>query len=210
MNTIGFLENVSRDAGYALRTMRKNPAFAVTAVLTLALGIGANTTIFTVVNAVLLKPLDYHDPARLVRTSRGVTFTKFEAIRQARSFTAVGAFLAFNENVTISGVNGPEPLKGARVSPNFLGVLGVAPLLGRRFLAGEESAGPNVAMISAELWRRRFGGDPRIAGATMRLASASYTIVGVLPAGFQFPFSGVDVWRPLQPSAIPLPGRLHW
>ncbi|MEO8131151.1 MAG: ABC transporter permease [Bryobacteraceae bacterium] len=198
-----------RDALYALRTMRKNPAFALAAVLTLSLGIGANTTIFTVVNAVLLKPLAYRDPDRLVRVSRGITFTKFEAIRQAQSFTGTGAFLASNENITLSAADGPEPLKGARVTPNFLSILGLSPLLGRSFLPGEENQGAQVAMISSELWHRRFGGDPRVVGTNARLASASYTIVGVLPAGFSFPFSDVDVWRPLQAAAFPERLRMH-
>ncbi len=209
MSATSFLETVSRDFQYAWRTLQKNPAFALTAVLTLALGIGANTTMFTVVNAVLLKPLGYQEPERLVRTSAGATVTKFEAIAQARSFAGAGAFLAFTENVTISGTDSPEPLKGARVSPEFLQILGIAPLLGRGFLPGEDKPGPDVAMISAELWHRRFGGDPKIAGATVRLAAASYTIIGVLPPGFQFPFPGVDVWRPLQPSAIPPRMRQH-
>ena len=208
-NAVGFLGNVWRDVTYALRTMRRNPAFAIAAVLTLSLGIGANTTIFTVVNAVLLKPLAYRQPERLMRLTGGITFTKWEAVKEARSFTEAGAFLASNENITLSAVDGPEPLKGARVSPNFLSVLGVSPMLGRGFLPGEEKQGADVAMISSELWHRRFGGDPRIVGTGARIASANYTIVGVLPAGFSFPFSAVEVWRPLQASALPERMRRH-
>ena len=95
------------------------------------------------------------------------------------------------ESPTLAGVDGPEALKGARPSANFLQILGVAPLTGRGFLPEEENLGSQVAMISETLWRRRFGGDPRIAGRTVRLAAAPYTIVGVLPAGFQFPFPNV-------------------
>ncbi|MEX2260401.1 MAG: ABC transporter permease [Bryobacteraceae bacterium] len=209
MSSFGFLETFGRDLRYALRTIRKNPAFAVTAVLTLALGIGANTAIFTVVHAVLLKPLAYPDSERLVRITGGATAARFEAIRQARSFTGAGAANVFTESVTLSGADEPELLKGVRVSANFLGILGVAPLHGRGFLAEEESPGPQVAIISAELWQRRFGGDPRIVGGTATLGAAPCTIVGVLPAGFQFPFPGVDVWRPWQPDTIPDQARLN-
>src|SRR4051812_33737610 len=207
MNLVGTMR---QDALYALRTMRRNPAFAAIAVMTLALGIGATTAIFTVVNAVLLKPLAFHEPDRLVRVSGGATVTRFEDIRQAaRSFTDVGAIFVVVDHVTLSGVDGPEPLKGARVTANFLSILGVAPLVGRSFLPAEEKPGPPVAMISAALWKRRFGGDPRIVGATARLDAGPCTIVGVLPEGFQFPFSDLDVWKPWQPEALPLQTRLH-
>jgi putative ABC transport system permease protein len=209
MNSIGFLENLWRDLLCALRTMRKSPAFAVTAVLTLALGIGANTAIFSVIRAVLLKPLEYHDPDQLVRVSGGATSMRFEVIRTgARSYSGVGAYLGGLETVALAGGAGPEVLKEARVSANFLRILGVEPMLGRGFQSEEDApGGPPVAIISAELWRRRFGGDPSIAGLTATLAATPHTIVGVMPAGFQFPFSGVDVWvtkpsddiRPLSP-----------
>jgi putative ABC transport system permease protein len=203
------LDTVSQDLRYALRTMRRNPAFAFTAVLTLALGIGANTAMFTVVRAVLLKPLEYPDPDRLVRVSGGATVARFEAIRNAKSFTGAGAFFGVMESVTLSGADGPESLKGVSVSTDFLRILGVAPLQGRSFRAEEEAPGQQVAMISAELWQRRFGGDLRVVGGTARLAAAPYTIIGILPAGFQFPFPGVDVWRPLQPATMPLQSRMN-
>ena len=133
MNTIGFLEIISQDLRYGLRMMRKNPVFAIAAVLTLALGIGANTAIFTVVRAVLLKPLPYRDPDRLVRVAGGATVARFEEIKSAaRSYSELGAFLdGFEENVTLSGAVEPEVLKEARVSANFLHILGVEPVLGR-------------------------------------------------------------------------------
>ena len=198
MHRVGLLETISQDLLYALRTMGKNPAFAVTAVLTLALGIGANTAIFSVIRAVLLKPLPYRDPYRLVHISGGASATsmRFEEIRTAaRSYGAIGAFRGGVENVTFSGEGGPEVLTEARVSANFLRILGVEPLLGRSFLPEEDApGGPPVAMISAEFWQRRFGGDPLVAGKTATVAATPYTIIGVLPVGFQFPFSGVDVW----------------
>lgn len=197
MNRIGLLETISQDLLYALRTLRKNRIFAITAVLTLALGIGATTAMFTVIRAVLLKPLAYRDPGRLVRVSGGATSMHFEEMRKtARSYSELGAFLdGFEEDVTLSGAAGPEVVKEARVSANFLRILGVEPVLGRSFLSEEDKpGGPPVAMISAELWQRRFGGDPSVCGRTATLAATPYTIIGVLPAGFEFPFSGVDVW----------------
>jgi predicted permease len=212
MHCLEFLGTIWRDLLYTLRTMRKNPAFAVTAVLTLALGIGGNTAMFTVIRVVLLKPLAYRDPDRLVHVSGGATSTRFEEMRTAaRSYIELGAFADGLENIAFSGGAGPELLKGARVSANFLRALGVEPMLGRSFASKEDApGGHNVTMISAELWRSRFGGDPLIAGRTVILNSAPYTIIGVLPTGFQFPFPGLDVWvtRPSEWSVIPPRGRL--
>lgn len=196
--------------------MRKNRAFAATAIVTIALGIAGNTAMFTVIRAVLLKPLAYRDPDRLVRLSvdqarlnlKDVGFSqiRFEQMQRAQSFAELGAFFIATENMTLSGGDEPEALKGARVSANFLSVLGVAPMLGRGFLPEEDQPGGRpVAMISADLWRRHFGGDPRVAGKTATLEATPYTIVGVLPQNFQFPQTGVDVWvtRPSEFSAIP-------
>ncbi len=209
MNRAGF-ETVSRDLLYGLRTLRRNPGFAIIAVLTLALGIGANTAIFSVVHAVLLKPLEYRNPDRLVQISGGATPTRFEEIKAgAQSYTAVGAFSG-EENLTLTGGAHPEVLKGARVSASFLSILNASPLLGRSFLPQEDSpGGPPVAMISAELWQRRFGGDSQIVGKMLDLGETPYTIVGVLPARFQFPFSGLDIWlsRPAEWPAIPPKSR---
>ncbi len=208
MNTLGLLEAVWRDLLYALRTMRQNPVFATTAVLTLALAIGANTAMFTVIRAVLLNPLHYHDPDRLVRLSGGATPTRFAEMRTgARSFAGLGAYTG-QENLTLSGrmsgSNGPEVLKGVRVSASFLQILGVGPIRGRGFRPQEDSpSGSPVAMISAELWQRRFGGDSHIVGRTATLNATPYTIIGVLPPRFQFPFPEVDVWM-TAPSEWPL------
>jgi putative ABC transport system permease protein len=196
-----FLKTICRDMVYALRIMRKNPAFAVTAVFTVALGVGGTTAIFTVIRSVLLKPLPYHDSDRLVQISGGATLVRFEEIRaEARSYAGVAANVSGVENLTYSGGAEPEILKGARVSANFLNVLGTAPLLGRGFRPEEDTAGgPRVALISADLWRRRFNRDPSIPGRTVTLAATPYTIIGVLPTGFQFPFPDLDVWI-TQPS----------
>jgi predicted permease len=205
-----WLEQLALDLRYALRTMRKSPGFALTAVLSLALGIGANTAIFSVVHDVLLKPLEYRDPDRLVNISGGATPVRFMEMKaSARSFTGLGAFSG-QENVTITGGAQPEVLKAARVSAGFLSILGVEPLFGRGFFPEEDSpGGPAVAMIGAELWQRRFDGDSRIVGKTLTLGDAPYTIIGVLPAHFQFPFPDLDVWltRPSEWPAVPPKSR---
>ncbi len=196
MNPSGLLETTWQDIRHALRTMRKNPAFAATAVLTLALGIGGNTAIFAIVHAVLLKPLAYPDAERIVQLSGRATSVRFDEMKAAaRSYTALGDFLGGIENITLTGGVEPEVLKGARVSANFLDILEVQPLLGRGFHPEDDTpSGPRVAMISAALWRRRFDGDPGMLGRTVTLAATTYTIVGVLPFGFQFPQPNVDVW----------------
>ena len=163
MNIAAPLEAVRQDLHYALRTMHKNRAFTLAVVLTLALGIGANTAIFTVVHGVLLNPLAYPEPDRLVAITGGATAVRFEAIREAQSFTGTAAATVYTVNLTLAGVDGPEALKGLVVSTEFFDVLGVAPLVGRTFLAGEEDPGVNIAVISAGLWRRKFAANPQIA-----------------------------------------------
>ena len=168
MNGIGFLENTWSDVRYSLRTMRKSPVFITTAVLTLAIGIGANTAMFTVIHAVLLKPLEYRQPDRLVRVllddslhtrDGSFSFLRLEEMRKAaKCFTGVGAYLKFKGDVSVSGQGGPEALKSARVSANFLDILGVKPLFGRSFLPQEDTpGGPPVAMISTRLWQHQLG-----------------------------------------------------
>jgi predicted permease len=205
------MNSLIQDLGYGLRQLRKNPGFTAVALLTLTLGIGANTAIFSVVRAVLLKPLGYLDPERVVLVTEGATPVRFEEMTAAsRSYTELGDFAVGFEEMALSGVAEPEMLKGARVSANFLHILGVSPLLGRSFLPQEDTSGAAaVAMISAELWRRRFGGDPLIAGRTVTLAGIPYRIIGVLPTGFQFPLAGAEVWvsRPSEWSAVPPQGR---
>ena len=219
MNGIGLLDTAWQDVRYALSAILKSPLFALIVVLILGFGIGANTAIFTVIHAVLMKPLEYRDADRLIRLSVdnprqgyqdvGFTLLRFEQMQAtARSFAALGCFFIATEDINLSGESGPEALKGARVSGNFLEILGIVPLLGRGFLPEEDRPGGRaVAMISASLWKRRFGSDARFAGETITLNSIPYTIIGVLPSGFQFPREGVDVWltRPAEFSAIPAP-----
>lgn len=140
-STIPFLENLLRDVRYALRQLRKSPGFTITAVLTLALGIGAITVMFSVIRAVLLKPLDYHDPDHLVLLSSSVTPIHFnELVSSARSYAGIGAYSG-REDLAFSGDGQPEVLKGVRVSGNFIDILGVSPVLGRSFLASEDKPG---------------------------------------------------------------------
>jgi len=206
------MNGLLQDLRYALRQLCRNPGFTAVALLTLALGIGANTAMFSVIHAVLLKPLQYGEPDRVVLIADGATSTRFDEMKAASlSYTEIGAYTVGPEDLALSGVAEPEVLKGARVSANFLHILGVSPLLGRTFFGEEDKPGaPAVAMISESLWRRRFGADASVLGKTITLAAQPHTIIGVLPSGFQFPFSGSDVWltRPSEWSVIPAQGRL--
>ncbi len=220
MNLVAALDALRQDTRFALRTLRKNPAFTLTAVLTLALGIGGNTAIFTVTRAVLLKPLDYRDPDRLVYFSidnprRNVQNASFsltqltEMQAAAKSFTGLGAY-GRPDNATLSGAGEPETLKAARVSANFLEILGLQPIAGRSFLPEEDRRGGRpVAIISAGLWKRKFAADPNVAGKPVTLDTASCIIIGVLPEGFEFPYAGVDVWFPRPSEWSVLPAR-YW
>jgi putative ABC transport system permease protein len=214
-----FFDAFWRDLRYAVRAFGKSPGIVATAVVTLGLGIGANTAVFSVIHAVLLRPLAFRDPGALVflavdnpknnpRLNDRFSLAEFELMTTGvNSFSAIGAYGAQPENLSLSSPGAePEALKGARISANALDVLGVEPLLGRAFREDEDRrGGPDVALISAQLWSRRFGSDPAIAGKTATLDAKLVTIVGVLPPGFEFPFAGVDVWlpRPSEWSVLP-------
>jgi putative ABC transport system permease protein len=198
-----------QDLRFAMRMLGKSRAFTSAAVLTLALGIGANTAIFTVANAVLLRPLPYVNPDRLAvlsstlvadRTqSRGFSWGQYNLLRDRnRSFSAMSAVTAEAFNVTSNGAE-PEQVSAGRVSDDFFGLLGVRPRLGRGFLPEEDRAGGQaVAVIGNSLWMRRFAGQPGVLGRNISLDARDYKIVGILPDDFQFPFLGpkVDVWVP--------------
>jgi putative ABC transport system permease protein len=190
------MHGLGQDLRVAFRNLGRNRGFTLAAILTLTLGIGANSAMFTVIRAVLLKPLPYRDPGRLVEISGGATIAHFDEIQAAqKSYSAVGAFFCCASTVSLSSPQGPEARKISPVSAKFLAILGVSPLLGRGFLAEEDSpGGPHVAMISASLWQKHFQGDPHIAGKTAGIGAAVYTIVGVLPSGFEFPSAGTDIW----------------
>jgi putative ABC transport system permease protein len=211
-----FFESAWRDILYSLRTMVRNPAFASTAMLILGLGIGGNAAMFTMIRAVLLRPLDYREPDRLVyfsvenprRPQQNPSFSlvQFEGMKAAAKTFSVMSAYGRPENFALSSGGEPEELKGARVSANFLEVLGVPPAMGRSFLSEEDKPGGTpVAMISTGLWKRRFSGDPGVVGKEVTLESTAYTVIGVLPGGFEFPYADVDVWvtRPSEWSMLP-------
>ena len=184
--------------------LAKSPGFTLTAVAVLALGIGANTAIFTVANALLLRPLPYPEPQKLVivgvkdkATDRGGTLLRYEMLRDhSQSFESVAAWT--DDNLNLTGRGEPQQVPVARVTPNFFSTLGVGPQLGRGFTQADgRPEGAPVAMVSDSLWRSRFGGNPNLAGQTVTLDSVAYTVVGVLPAGVQFPFvAPTDIWIP--------------
>jgi predicted permease len=190
-----FVETLWQDFHFALRQLRRNPGFALAAILTLALGIGATTAIFSVVDTVVLRPLSYADASRLVMIDEwtpsfgsipvnGLHFQEWE--RAATSFDRAALVGGLSVNVTDSGE--PERLPGARVSLQLFPMLGVQPQLGRLFLAEEDVPGrDHVVLISNELWRRRYSGDPQIVGRTISIDGVPYEVVGVLPASFHFP-----------------------
>jgi putative ABC transport system permease protein len=205
----GFLASLWQDLRFAARMIAKRPGFSAAIVLTVALGIGANTALFSVIRAVLLRPLGYTDPQKLVVLTRGATPIHVDEFRAAaRSYTETGVYSGGAEQLALTGRGAPEVVSAARVSANFLSILGVAPALGRSFLPAEDrTGGPNVAIISTRLWRQHFGGDPAILGHTATLAGIPYTIVGVLPP--RFTGADTDVWitRPIEWSLMPLRSR---
>lgn len=198
------MQALLRDVAFGARVLIKNPAFTLAAILTLALGIGANTAIFTVTNALLLRPFPYRDPEQLVsldvkdQTKEfGGTLLRYELLRdRSQSFQSMAAWTTDNFNLTGHG----EPLQVpiARVSANFFSLLGVQPQLGRSFTEDEgRPEGKPVVMLSDSMWRTRFNGDRNIIGQTVTLDTTPHTIVGVLPANVQFPFVGeADIWSP--------------
>ena len=202
MNRLRVWDTSRRDLLYAMRMMRRSPGFSAVAVLTLALGIGANTAIFSVVNALLLRSLPLRDPGRLtlLTTSapqRGAGFPFslliYERFRDfSHSFSGITAYCG--ESLTLTGMGDPEQLTAARVSPNFFDVLGTPVALGRTFTAAEGAPGGTpVAILSHRLWEKRFAADPAVLGKPVTLAGQVYTVIGVAPPDFAFPFT-VDLW----------------
>lgn len=183
-----------QDLRYAIRALCKTPAFTATALAALALGIGANTAVFSVVNAVLLKPLTYPDPGRIVLfflstpggPSYGGSAARFNVWRrQTRTFQDVAAYEYRGASLNLTGGAYPEQIHGIRVSANYFRLLGAPMAQGRTFTADEDRPnGGNVAVISCALWQRRFGGDPRMAGKTISLSGVPFTVVGVLGPSF--------------------------
>jgi putative ABC transport system permease protein len=215
----GMLEGILRDARYGARSLFKNPGFTAVAVLTLALGIGANAAIFGVVDAVLLRPLPYPESERLVklyaRDETGETMVIspadfLEHYSRANSFERLAAYRESSFNLT--GQESPERVSGAVVSPDFFAALGINAQMGRAILPGQDvPGGTRVVVLSRDLWQRRFGADPKVLGQTVVLDGEPRTIVGIMPEGFRFP-AGSQLWassrfavpeHPLRPSVDP-------
>jgi putative ABC transport system permease protein len=208
VGVIGWLDTVARDVLYALRTQRRNPGFAAVAILTLGLGIGANTAIFSVVDAVLLKPLPYQDAQQLINISQTVratqatgvpvSFTKFSQVReQSQTLESTGAYYPLNLSLVTQ--REPEGISGAKASADFFRVLGVSPARGRTFLPEEDQpGGAEVAVLSDAFWHSHFGGDESLLGRTLTLNGKNVAVVGILPSTFRFPlqFPEPEVWLP--------------
>jgi predicted permease len=215
-----WLHSVFSDCRYGVRQLRKNPGFTAVAILTLALGIGANTAIFSVVDTVLLRPLPFQNPSRLVVFHEGVPKMGYPKMgfsppdlavfaREQKSSSAIGAFQ--NKHVNISGRGEPERVVAARVSSPLFPLLGVQPMLGRIFTTDEDSPGHNVVLLSHGLWQRRYGSAPNILGQTVALDRQPYTVIGVMPQNFEFPLRGpedngapADLWVPMAVTAAEL------
>ncbi len=204
-----------KDIRFGVRMLIKHPGFAIVAVIALALGIGANTAIFSVVNAVMLRPLPYPHPERIMtlwqnREARGgperewTTPADFKDWReQSQTFESMAAFAGWGP--TLTGQDEPEQLRGAIVSYDMFSVLGAEPALGRSFTKEEDQQGAErVVVLSNGLWRRRFGADPSLVGKTISLSGDSFTVIGVMPPGFKFPIlDRTDVWRPVNATLRP-------
>jgi len=201
----GTMDTLRQDLAYALRRLRQAPGFTAVAVATLALGIGANGAIFSVVNAVLLRPLPFEEPERLVRVSQTwkgestsvyspQNFLDVEAA--ARSFESLAVF--DSSGITLTGRGQPSRLEGTEVSATFFDTLRVRPAYGRTFAPGENEPGhTKVAVLGHALWRARFAGDPTVVGQTVQLNRAPYTIVGVAPPAFSFP-DRTEIWTAME------------
>ena len=204
------MKDILQDVRYGLRTLLKSPGSTAIAILALTLGIGANTAIFSVVSAVLLRPLPYQDPEHLVaiwnnKLSKGIRQQRISAldfqdfIRQQQVFDQIGALRA--KPAVLTGGEMPERVETVAVSPSLLEMLGLRPSLGRTFAAQEDEPGKNhVAIISNGLWRRRFGADSNILGKPLTLDGSSYTIIGVTTPDFRLPDTPSELWIPYSPA----------
>lgn len=212
------VETLLADLRYGVRTFLRNPGFATVALLTLALGIGANAAIFSFVNAVLLKPLPYPRPEQIVSVweknpgggSNPISTLNFlDWERQNRCFQFFSAVA--RDTVTLTGSGSPEELKVHRVSASYFKVLGVGATLGRTFAASEDEAGNDLEVVlSNRIWQSRFGGDPQVIGRKITLDAKDYTIIGVLPANSEFDRTWAVMWLPLAFTPANMTRNYHW
>jgi putative ABC transport system permease protein len=206
------MQNLLQEVRYAFRQFRKSPGFTALAVVTLALGIGANTAMFTVVESLLLRPLPYANPQRLLTVrplddAQGSTsWLSYRDIRDQAHLLETAAL--YSEDVgVVQGKEGSQSVVTPGLTPNMFKLLGVKPLVGRTFTEDEgQSGGPQVVLLSEGLWRQAFNADPQIAGHTIRVNGKPRTVVGVMPQSFHFPESmgaediGKGIWLPIQPT----------
>ncbi|HLY60148.1 MAG TPA: ABC transporter permease [Terriglobia bacterium] len=222
MRQVNYVENFLQDLRYGLRQLRRNPGFTSVVVLTLALGIGATTAIFSIVNAVLLRPLPFKDAARLMVLHEGIPKLGYPKMgfsppdlaiymREQKSFSDLGAYQ--DKQVEISGHGQPERMTAARVSASLLPMLGAEPTMGRSFAPGEDATGHQVAILSYGLWQNRYGGAPDALSQTIEIDRQPYTIIGVMPRDFVFPLasaddngSPADIWVPMAFTPTELEG----
>jgi predicted permease len=224
------IETTLQDVRYALRTLRKNPVYALVAVATLAMGIGAGTAVFTLVGAVLLRPLPYRAPGELVRIYETNPLRRWTRNIAApanysdwrvrnKSFTDIAAYEQFNSNgsgasdLFLTGYGEPQAAKAMGVSGNLFQVLGTPPLMGRGFAEDEQWDGKSrVVVLSYGFWQSAFGGDPAIIGRTITLSGRGYDVVGVMPPAFFFPGRDVQLWTPFgyTPQLVASSRRPHW
>lgn len=200
------MERLLQDLRYGFRMVLKSPGFTIVAVIALALGISANTAIFSVINTTLLKPLPYEASDRLmvIRETKLPQFPEFSIApgnfldwqKQNTQFESLAAHRNFSYNLIGNG--DPERLRGARITANLLSTLGVKPIEGRDFLPEEDREGKdNVVIVSDGLWKRRFGSDPKLIGQALNLNGKSYTVIGIMPASFWFPNRETELWTPM-------------
>ena len=210
------MDSVIKDLKFALRSLVKRPGFTAVAVITLALGIGGSTAIFTVVDAALLRGLPYKSPDRLVHlwektpqdtfSKREFSYPDYQDYQKNNSFEGLAAYTG--GRVVLSGDGEPESVGGPRVNADFFRVLGVEPILGRTFQAGEDQqGGPRVVVLTYGLWQRRFGGDTGVIGRGLTINGQGYEIIGVLPSTFQFALRNSDLFIPYQPTQNQLTRR---
>lgn len=219
------MTNISRDIRYALRQLFKAPGFTATAVLTLAFGIGATTAIFSIVEGVLLRPLPFADPSRLVVVGDLIEGTKFdtpsvpayESLQYARDTHAFSSMGAYQQTAyELSGAGDPAQVNASRMNAGVFSALGVSPLMGRAFTAQEEDGRQQVAVISYQTWRSRFHGNAQVLGSTIQLDRKSYSVIGVMPRDFEFPLvpgqlNRSELWVPMSFTQGELEnGKANW
>ena len=191
---VSFLESLLQDLGYAVRTLRRSPAFTICAVLTLALGIGANTAIFTVINSVLLNPLPYRDPQELVAMRPNDSLLNLEEFQRDNHSFSIGGGI---NTMAMDFTGGPEPvqIRGGLVDAGFLQTLGVAPMMGRLIAESEDvKGGPRNVVVSYGFWKNFLHEDPQVLGKSVTLSGNSYTVIGVMPRDFTLPRERADLF----------------